>query len=82
MANHEIMAPIPGVFYRRPEPSKPVYVEEGQMVQPGDTLCLIEVMKTFHEIKSDVAGMVTTFLIENEGTVMAGQPIAVIEVVD
>jgi acetyl-CoA carboxylase biotin carboxyl carrier protein len=80
MAQQETLAQIPGVFYRRPNPTSPPFVEEGQQVNSGDTICLIEVMKTFHEVKAGISGKLIKFLVENEDVVMAGQPIASIEV--
>lgn len=75
MANQQIVSPLPGTFYRRPAPDQPAYKEEGDAVAAGDTVGLIEVMKSFHEVKSDKAGTITRFLVENEDAVMAGQPL-------
>ena len=75
MANQQIISPLPGTFYRRPAPDQPAYKEEGDAVAAGDTVGLIEVMKSFHEVKSDKTGTVTKFLVENEDAVMAGQPL-------
>ena len=79
MANKQILSPLPGTFYRRPEPEQPPYKEEGDPIAVGDVIGLVEVMKSFHEIKADSAGTVTKFLIDNEEAVMAGQPIIEIE---
>lgn len=79
MANRQILSPLPGTFYRRPEPDQPPYKEEGDPIAVGDVIGLVEVMKSFHEIKADSAGTVTKFLIDNEEAVMAGQPIIEIE---
>lgn len=79
MANRQILSPLPGTFYRRPEPEQPPYKEEGDPIAVGDVIGLVEVMKSFHEIKADSAGTVTKFLIDNEEAVMAGQPIIEIE---
>ncbi|MDE0114023.1 MAG: acetyl-CoA carboxylase [Albidovulum sp.] len=76
MSNQQIRSPLPGTFYRRPAPDKPPFKEEGDDVAVGDTVGLIEVMKTFHEVKSDCAGSVSKFLVGNEDAVMAGQPLA------
>jgi acetyl-CoA carboxylase biotin carboxyl carrier protein len=73
MAIKQVISPLPGVFYRTPSPDAPVYKSEGDAVAVGDVIGLIEVMKSFHEIKADVAGTVLKFHIENEDAVMAGQ---------
>jgi biotin carboxyl carrier protein len=67
--------PLPGTFYRRPSPQQPPFKAEGDQVAPGDTVGLVEVMKTFTEVTVDVAGVVTRFLVEDEDAVMAGQPL-------
>ena len=79
MARHEVISPIPGTLYRRPDPASDQFVEEGQEVKAGDTVCLIEVMKNFHEVNAEVAGTVVEFLVETDDVVGPGQPIAVIE---
>ncbi len=79
MASKQILSPLPGTFYRRPSPDEPVYTENGDAVAVGDTIGLIEVMKSFHEVKSEIAGTVAKFLVENEAAVMAGQPLADLE---
>jgi acetyl-CoA carboxylase biotin carboxyl carrier protein len=80
MATTQILSPLPGTFYRRPSPDKPAYKEEGDPVTTGDPLGLVEVMKTFYEVKSDADGKVTKFLVGNEEAVQAGQPLVEIEV--
>lgn len=79
MANRQVLSPLPGTFYRRPEPDQPPYKEEGDPIAVGDVIGLVEVMKSFHEVKADSAGTVTRFLIDNEEAVMAGQPIVEVE---
>jgi biotin carboxyl carrier protein len=79
MAIRQILSPLPGTFYRRPGPDKPTYKEPGDAVADGDPLGLVEVMKTFYEVKSDAAGKLVRFLVENEDAVQAGQPLAEIE---
>jgi acetyl-CoA carboxylase biotin carboxyl carrier protein len=71
----EILSPLPGTFYRRPSPDKPVFIAEGDVVAVGDVIGLIEVMKSFNEVKADKAGTITRFIAENEEPVMAGQPL-------
>jgi acetyl-CoA carboxylase biotin carboxyl carrier protein len=70
-----VKAHLPGIFYRRPAPDKPAYVEEGDTVQAGDTVGLIEVMKNFSEVQSEQAGTIGKFLIENEDPVEVEQDI-------
>ena len=79
MANQEIRSPLPGTFYRRPAPDQLVYKEEGDSLAKGDTIGLVEVMKSFHEVKSEVEGTIAKFLVENEDPVQAGQPLVEVE---
>lgn len=72
MAKH-ILSPLPGTFYRKPAPDKPHYKNEGDVVAIGDVVGLIEVMKSFNEVKADQAGKIVKFHAENEEPVMAGQ---------
>jgi acetyl-CoA carboxylase biotin carboxyl carrier protein len=74
-----IKSPLPGTFYRRPSPDAEPYVQEGDTVAPGDVVGLVEIMKTFHELHSDAAGRITTFLVENSALVDAGQDIIALE---
>jgi acetyl-CoA carboxylase biotin carboxyl carrier protein len=74
-----IRTPLPGTFYRRPSPDADPYVGEGDSVKAGDVVGLIEIMKTFHEIRSDTDGVVARFLVENEDLVDAGQDIIALE---
>lgn len=74
-----IKSPLPGTFYRQPNPQAGPYIREGDRVQPGDVVGLVEIMKSFHEIASDAEGVVARFLIENEELVDAGQDIIVLE---
>ncbi|MBB3664488.1 biotin carboxyl carrier protein [Prauserella sediminis] len=80
MSLHEVQSPIPGVFYRSPEPTIPAYVEVGQMVAEADTIGLVEVMKSFHPITAGVAGKVVEIGAENESVVNAGEVLMSIEV--
>jgi acetyl-CoA carboxylase biotin carboxyl carrier protein len=80
MAIKTIEAPIPGTFYRKPTPDQPAFKEEGDGVAIGDTVGLIEVMKTFTPVVAEEAGKVVAFHVENEDPVMAGQPLYDIEV--
>ena len=71
-----IKTAVPGVFYRRPSPEEPPYVQEGDTIQPGQTIALVEVMKNFNEVKADQAGTVTRFLVEDGDEVFISQDIA------
>ena len=79
MPTKQILSPLPGTFYRKPAPDKPEYKNEGDQVQAGEVIGLIEVMKSFHEVHADSAGRLVNFLADNEEPVMAGQPLAEIE---
>jgi acetyl-CoA carboxylase biotin carboxyl carrier protein len=80
MAIQQILSPLPGIFYRKPAPDKPAYKSDRDTVTQDDTIGLIEVMKSFNEVKAGAVGRIIRFLIEDEDAVMAGQPIAEIEV--
>lgn len=72
----QILSPLPGTFYRASSPDKPPYKADGDAVAVGDVIGLIEVMKSFHEVKSEVAGTNVRFLADNEEPVMAGAVLA------
>ena len=72
----QLHSPLPGTFYRRAAPDKPLYKNEGDKVAVGDVIGLIEVMKSFHEVKAETAGTIVKFIADNEEPVMAGQPLA------
>jgi len=72
----QIVSPLPGTFYRSSSPDKPPYKSDGDAVAVGDVIGLIEVMKSFNEVKSEIAGTNVRFIAENEEPVMAGQPLA------
>lgn len=76
MAERTITTPIPGTFYRRPSPDAEPFVAEGATVSAGDVVGLVEIMKSFHEIKAEEPGTVERFLVENDDAVEAGQDIA------
>ena len=71
----QLLSPLPGTFYRKPAPDKPDYKNDGDSVAIGDVIGLIEVMKSFNEVKADAAGKIS-FVAENEEPVMAGQVLA------
>ena len=75
MADQTIVSPLPGTFYRRPAPEQPPYKSEGDGVSVGDTIGLVEVMKSFHEVRSDKSGTIAKFLVDNEDAIIAGQPL-------
>lgn len=79
MATSEIRSPLPGTFYRRPAPNQPEFKADGAEVGQGDTIGLVEVMKSFHEVPSQVAGRNIRFLVEDAEPVMAGQVLAEVE---
>ncbi|MCX7350167.1 MAG: acetyl-CoA carboxylase [Alphaproteobacteria bacterium] len=71
----QLLSPLPGTFYRKPAPDKPSYKNDGDKVAKGDVIGLIEVMKSFTEVRADAAGKIK-FLVDNEEPVMAGQALA------
>jgi acetyl-CoA carboxylase biotin carboxyl carrier protein len=76
---HALKSPMVGTFYRAPSPGAPSFVEIGQAVTKGQTLCIIEAMKLLNEIESDVAGTIKAILVENGQPVEYGQPLFLIE---
>ncbi len=76
---HTVRSPMVGTFYRSPSPGTPMFVEVGQSVNVGDTLCIVEAMKMMNQIESDKAGVVTQILVDNEEPVEFDQPLFVIE---
>lgn len=78
-SGHAVKAPMVGTFYRSASPGAKAFVEVGQAVKEGDTLCIIEAMKILNEIEADKAGTVTQVLCENGQAVEYGQPMFIIE---
>ena len=74
----EIKAPMVGTFYRAPAPESPPYVEVGQVIEPGQVICIIEAMKLMNEIKSEVKGKIIEIQVENTEPVEFGQPMFLI----
>lgn len=72
----QILSPLPGTFYRSAAPEQPAYKADGDAVAVGEVIGLIEVMKSFHEVRSDVAGTNVRFVVDNEEPIMAGAPLA------
>jgi acetyl-CoA carboxylase biotin carboxyl carrier protein len=79
ISGHSVKSPMVGTFYRAPSPGSKVFVEEGQKVSKGDTLCIIEAMKILNQIESDKSGTVKKILAENGQPVEYNQPLFVIE---
>ncbi len=76
---HLVTSPMVGTFYRAPAPGAPPFVEVGQKVNVGDTLCIIEAMKMLNQIEADKAGTLTAILVENGQPVEFGEPLFVID---
>jgi acetyl-CoA carboxylase biotin carboxyl carrier protein len=76
---HTIDAPMVGTFYNAPSPGAKPFIEVGQSIKAGDTLCIIEAMKMFNQIEADVSGTITARLVENGQPVEFGQPLFIIE---
>lgn len=74
-----VQTPLPGIFYRKPSPDEDDFVQPGDQVTEGQTIGLVEVMKSFTEIKATAAGTLKEFLVDNEHEVSVGQDVAVIE---
>ena len=72
-------SPMVGTFYRSPSPAQPAFVDEGDQVEVGQTLCILEAMKLFNEYKSDHAGVIRRILVENAQPVEYGQPLFELE---
>ncbi|HTR10604.1 MAG TPA: acetyl-CoA carboxylase biotin carboxyl carrier protein [Paraburkholderia sp.] len=75
---HVVTSPMVGTFYRAPSPGADPFVQVGDTVKEGQTLCIIEAMKLLNEIESDVAGVVKEILVDNGQAVEYGQPLYVI----
>lgn len=78
-SGHEVLSPIVGTFYRAPSPDADPYIQVGQRVSAGDTLCIVEAMKLMNEIESDVTGTVVKILVENSQPVEYNQPLFLIQ---
>ena len=74
-----IKSPMIGTFYRRPSPDKPNFVEVGDSVEPGKVVCIIEAMKLFNEIESEVKGKIVKILVEDASPVEYDQPLFLVE---
>ncbi len=76
---HIVKSPMVGTFYRAPSPGASAFVEVGQRVKEGDTLCIIEAMKLLNEIEADKSGIIKAILLENGQPVEYGEPLFVIQ---
>lgn len=74
-----IKSPIIGTFYRKPSPDKPVFVEVGSTIKEGDVLCIIEAMKLFNEIESEVSGKIVKILVDDSSPVEFDQPLFLVD---
>ena len=74
-----VKSPIIGTFYRKPSPDKPLFVEVGQTIAEGDVLCIIEAMKLFNEIESEVSGKVVKILVDDASPVEFDQPLFLVD---
>jgi acetyl-CoA carboxylase biotin carboxyl carrier protein len=79
ISGHSITSPMVGTYYAAPSPGAPNFVEVGQNVGVGDTLCIVEAMKMLNQIESDKAGKIKAILTENGQPVEFGQPLFIIE---
>ena len=75
----EVRSPMIGTFYRSPSPDKPAFVEVGQTIKTGDTVCVIEAMKLFNEIEAEVSGTIVKVLVNDSTPVEYDQPLFLVE---
>jgi acetyl-CoA carboxylase biotin carboxyl carrier protein len=78
LEGHVLKAPMVGTFYRAASPEAKVFVEVGQSVKAGETVCIIEAMKLMNEIEADATGVIKAILVENGQPVEYGQPLFII----
>lgn len=74
-----VKSPIIGTFYRKPAPDKPMFVEVGSSIGKGDVLCVIEAMKLFNEIESEVSGKIVKILVDDSSPVEFDQPLFLVD---
>jgi len=74
-----IKSPMIGTFYRKPSPDKPVFVEVGTQIKEGDVLCVVEAMKLFNEIESEVSGKIVKVLVDDSSPVEYDQPLFLVD---
>lgn len=78
-SGHAVLSPVVGTFYRTPSPDAKPFIEVGQTVAVGDTLCIVEAMKMMNQIEADKAGVVKAILVENGQPVEFDEPLIIIE---
>lgn len=78
-SGHTVRSPMVGTFYRSSSPGTPAFVEVGQSVSVGDTLCIVEAMKMMNQIEADKSGVIKEILVDNEEPVEFDQPLFIIE---
>ncbi|USD32772.1 MULTISPECIES: acetyl-CoA carboxylase biotin carboxyl carrier protein [Vibrio] len=78
-AGHQVLSPMVGTFYRAPSPDSKSFIEVGQSVTAGETLCIVEAMKMMNQIEADKSGVVTAILVDDGQPVEFDQPLVVIE---
>ena len=74
-----IKSPMIGTFYRKPSPDKDVFIEVGDTIKEGDVLCVVEAMKLFNEIESEVSGKIVKILVDDSSPVEFDQPLFLVE---
>jgi acetyl-CoA carboxylase biotin carboxyl carrier protein len=74
-----IKSPIIGTFYRKPSPDKPMFVNVGDTISAGDTVCIIEAMKLFNEVESEISGKIVKILVEESSPVEFDQPLFLVD---
>jgi acetyl-CoA carboxylase biotin carboxyl carrier protein len=79
ITGHQILSPMVGTFYRAPTPTSKNFVEVGQHVSAGETLCIIEAMKILNQIESDKSGVITQILVDNGQPVEYNEPLFIVE---
>ena len=79
ISGHEVKAPMVGTFYSAPSPGASPFIEVGQQVNKGDTICIIEAMKLLNQIEADASGIVKSICVENGEPLEYGQTICIIE---
>lgn len=77
-AGHAVKSPMVGTFYRSPSPGAPSFIEVGQSVKAGDTVCIVEAMKMMNQIEADKSGVIEAILVEDGEPVEFDQPLVVI----
>jgi acetyl-CoA carboxylase biotin carboxyl carrier protein len=79
ITGHQVLSPMVGTFYRSPSPDAKPFIEVGQSVKTGETLCIVEAMKMMNQIEADKSGVVSAILVEDGQPVEFDQPLVIIE---